>query len=215
MSSEPDERQRGWEERWSRPDFAARWRTESIPAEIREAAEDGWFPAGASVLDIGCGGGEIAAWLAHQGYQVVGADFSEAAIAMARAAHPDVPGLTFEVLDISRRAPGSGKFDAFLDRGCLHNVEHERRVDYVRNVVTAARPGARFLLLAPRPDRDRDGWVRYLEELFWPEFEVVRSADTVFARPADESDEPVRIGTALWMIRRQPLIHPARRRDEC
>ncbi len=201
MSLDGDERRRGWEERWSRPDFAARWRVESIPPEIREAVEEEWFPPGASVLDIGCGSGETAAWLAHQGYEVVGIDFSDAAVTKARAAY-HVPRLTFEVLDISRHAPAVDRFDAFLDRGCLHNVKHEHRADYVRNVVTAAAPGARFLLLAPRPHRDGDDWVRYLEELFRPGFEVVRSADTAFERQSDESDEPLRIGAALWMIRR-------------
>lgn len=65
-----------WEENWSAAGYAPEWRMRAIPLEIREAAGTSWFPPGASVLDIGCGSGEIAAWLAQQGYRVLGVDFA-------------------------------------------------------------------------------------------------------------------------------------------
>ena len=48
-------------------------------------------PAGAAVLDAGCGTGRVAAELARRGYQVVGADLDEGMLAGARAKAPDLP----------------------------------------------------------------------------------------------------------------------------
>jgi 2-polyprenyl-3-methyl-5-hydroxy-6-metoxy-1,4-benzoquinol methylase len=45
-----------------------------IPQEVQDAVDSGWFSPGSSALDIGCGMGEIAAWLAQQGFNVLGID---------------------------------------------------------------------------------------------------------------------------------------------
>jgi SAM-dependent methyltransferase len=191
-----------WDSKWRRADFTPAWRIRSIPPELRQATEQGWFPPGGSVLDIGCGSGEIARWLAEEGYEAMGVDFSRAAIERAKAAM-DAPRLTFEVFDICGGAPRTSGFDALLDRGCLHTIGDDCRAAYVRNLATAARPGARFLLLVPyRPGR-KDEWVQYLHELFRPAFDVVRIADTVFERHSGESREPFQLGVALWMTRHQ------------
>jgi SAM-dependent methyltransferase len=44
----------------------------------------------APVADLGCGPGRVAAFLAAHGLDVVGVDVSQAMLAVARAAHPDV-----------------------------------------------------------------------------------------------------------------------------
>jgi ubiquinone/menaquinone biosynthesis C-methylase UbiE len=44
----------------------------------------------ASVADVGCGPGRVAALLAAHGLDVVGVDVSEAMLSAARAAHPDI-----------------------------------------------------------------------------------------------------------------------------
>jgi 2-polyprenyl-3-methyl-5-hydroxy-6-metoxy-1,4-benzoquinol methylase len=62
-----------WEERWSRENYLPAWRN-LIPPEVQQAVESGWFPARSMILDIGCGGGEIAAWLAERGFTVIGID---------------------------------------------------------------------------------------------------------------------------------------------
>lgn len=194
------DRRSEWERKWSRPDYAPGWRVRSIPEEIREAVETGWFPAGAHVLDIGCGSGEIGAWLAAQGYDVTGIDFAAAAIARARAAHPETERLRFEVADICRRVPGERAFGAMLDRGCLHVVPHDLRSAYIRNAAGAAKPGARFFLAyRVDPDAPTENVVANLRALCEPAFDVVRVADTVLGE--GRAAKAPRRGVALWMIR--------------
>ena len=202
-----------WEQKWSRPDFAPGWRVRSVPAEIQEAVETGWLPATEPVLDIGCGSGEIAAWLAREGYDVTGIDFADAAIARARAAYSDVRGLRFEQVDICRRVPGEARYGALIDRGCLHGVPGDLKPAYIRNVAAAAKPGSRFLLLHRiHPDVTEGQVVENLESLCRPFFDVIRVAHTHLGIPPaqprrvpGDSHRPEgrgRPGVAFWMLRR-------------
>jgi SAM-dependent methyltransferase len=198
------DRRARWDSKWARGDFRPLWRITSIPGEIRSAAELTWFPPGASLLDVGCGDGEISAWLAGNGYQVTGIDFSREAIAKARSRYGQVRGLTFSVADICQSAIAPARFGALLDRGCLHVIPPGSKSDYVRNIAAAAAPAARFLLLhMVPPKRKKDEVVRRLDQLFRASFDLVRVADTAFERFSGDSAAPFRDGVALWMIRRE------------
>lgn len=193
------DRRQTWEEKWSRPDFQPGWRVRSVPEEVREAVEQRWFPPGASLLDIGCGGGELSAWLARRGLEVVGVDFSGAAIARAQLAYRGRARLSFRTVDICRESPQPDRFDALLDRGCLHGIPPEDWAGYLRYVAAAARPAARFLLIHRiSPERDREKVIVDVEALCSESFEIVRSADAVLGRRGERE----RLGVAFWMIRR-------------
>src|SRR5438876_4921718 len=74
-------------------------------------AEVGELPPGRA-LDLACGEGQNAVWLATLGWDVLGVDFSEVAIAKARrraaAEGLDVEFVCADLLDF---APESGAFD--------------------------------------------------------------------------------------------------------
>ena len=93
-----------WERNWARDNFAPSWVISEIPKEVQDAVASEWFAPGTSLLDIGCGSGELAAWLAERGFNVLGVDFSESAIEKARASagRAQKPNqLLFKVADIS------------------------------------------------------------------------------------------------------------------
>ena len=70
-------------------------------------------PGGA--LDLACGEGQNAIWLASLGWDVVGVDFSEAAIAKARArAERDGVQIEFVCTDLLEYEPAAGTFDLVL-----------------------------------------------------------------------------------------------------
>jgi 2-polyprenyl-3-methyl-5-hydroxy-6-metoxy-1,4-benzoquinol methylase len=198
-----DEHRRAtWERKWAQPDFVPAFGIKSIPPEVRQVVEDGWFPSGASVLDVGCGDGALAAWLAEEGYDVVGVDFAAAAIAKAERAYRGVKGLEFEVVDICEGPPTRTGFGALLDRGCLQGIPPDAVADYVRNVTAASAPGARFLLLHRlHTSASAEQTAANLEEVFRGTFDVVRFADTEIAADPSRFPEPMR-GVACWLVRR-------------
>src|SRR5207247_4141382 len=141
----------------------------------------GLVPGREPVLDICCGSGEIAAWLAAQGYDVTGVDFAESAIARARASYGEARGLRFEPVDICRQVPDDGPYGVMLDRGCLHGIERHFRSDYLQNVAAAAKPGAHFLLLHVVGDTPKEKVVRELQSLCGQAFDVVRISDATLS----------------------------------
>nr|BFD87044.1 hypothetical protein StreXyl84_64450 [Streptomyces sp. Xyl84] len=60
---------------------------------------------GGRALDVGCGTGELAAYLASLGYTVDAVDFTESALARAREEHAAVEGVRWLHLDIERDDP--------------------------------------------------------------------------------------------------------------
>ena len=74
-----------------------------------------------TVLEIGCGTGTNARYLASQGYHVLGLDLAELAVARASAApKPPAGSVEFRQLDILADEPPQGPFDLVFDRGCFH-----------------------------------------------------------------------------------------------
>ena len=102
----------------------------------------------AFVLDCGCGTGANAVWLAQQGFDVVGVDFSPAAVerAQQRAKEAGV-AVQFVAADILDLPDLGSLFGFFFDRGCYHVV---RRIDVERFLKTLERitaPGTVGLVL--------------------------------------------------------------------
>jgi len=200
-----------WEQNWQRPNYTPTWLINQIPQTLADSVADQWFPPQATVLDIGCGSGEIAAWLAEQNFGVIGVDFSPTAIAHATTTYQEHRGaLAFQVADICRDAPPAPCCMALFDRGCLHGLPKVLYPDYARTVAAWALPDARFLLLcgvnqgepvdAVRADQLRQAMVVTLEAVFSPFFAITKWEATVIERNAPRTPVP---GVAVWMIRRQ------------
>jgi SAM-dependent methyltransferase len=99
------------------------------------------------VLDLGCGTGANDAYLASQGWEVVGVDFAPEAVEEARnRAQRAGVAASFVVGDVSRlRELGvRGPFDLLLDFGCFHAIPADRRDAFAAEVAAVARPGAHF-----------------------------------------------------------------------
>ena len=102
-------------------------------------------------IDLGCGSGANAVYLAEHGFDVVGVDFSAVALAKARR-HAEKAGVASRVQlvqgDLTARSiPGvTGPFDLLVDYGTLDDLSGDRRRQMAATVVRLARPGASFLL---------------------------------------------------------------------
>ncbi len=130
-----------------------RWDTGVTPPEVVTLIENGSLK-GTRALDLGCGTGTNAIYLARNGFQVVGVDFSPRAIATARdKAKREGVSADFHVGDVTRLDFLQEPFDFVLDIGCFHSVAAERRQAYAAEMARLARPGALFMLYAFSPRR--------------------------------------------------------------
>jgi len=128
--------------RWGRP----RWDAAEPRPELTALVAG--RPPG-RVLDLGCGTGSDALWLAGQGWEAVGVDFVPDAISAAeKRVAESAAAPRFVVGDVTRlRDVGvEGPFDLLLDSGCYHGVPAGRRSAYAAEVAAVARPGADFYL---------------------------------------------------------------------
>ncbi|HUF63930.1 MAG TPA: methyltransferase domain-containing protein [Verrucomicrobiales bacterium] len=202
---------RGWEKKWGSPDFKRPWLRRGVSQEVVTAVEEGWFAPGATAIDLGCGEGDVAAWLAGRGFTVLGVDIAAAAIERARArCDAGSARLTFEVHDICAGPPPGGPFQALVDRGCFHQIASRDRPIYRRNVLKVATPDARLLLFhkafrkgEPLGDsHERRRVTTLVEEGLGGAFSIEKYAET-FLDPCHGSDpESALPGLVFWMRRR-------------
>jgi len=99
------------------------------------------------VLDIGCGPGDNAIFLASRGHSVTGLDGSPAAIDRARARAADA-GLQvrFDVADATELTGYDAAFDTVIDSALLHCLDEDGRRAYATALHRATRPGARWFI---------------------------------------------------------------------
>ena len=100
------------------------------------------------VLDIGCGTGDLALWLAGRGCPVTGVDFLEQPLAAARRKAGE-RGLDVNFLAMDALAVGEipERFDAVTDCGLFHSFDDATRAAYVAALGRLLEPGARVFLL--------------------------------------------------------------------
>lgn len=115
-------------------------------SELVDLVEGGQIPAGRAI-DLGCGTGSNAIFLAEHKFQVTGVDFAPAAIEKARA-KADTAGVhaDFIVDDLTDLRHVSGTFDLLVDYGVLDDLGDRDRDRYVDSVLPLAHAGSRFLL---------------------------------------------------------------------
>lgn len=109
---------------------------------------------GGRALEIGCGTGTNAVWLASRGFDVVAIDLAPRAVALARerAAAAGVK-VDFRAGDFLADGvvPGdvvAGPFDFVFDRGCFHVFDAaEDRDRFAARVAALLAPGGRWLTL--------------------------------------------------------------------
>jgi len=122
------------------------WNTSEPPAALVRLVETGTV-APCRTIDLGCGTGNHAIYLASWGFEVTGVDISPTAIAMARrSARENGANCSFLVADVLGALPGmERRFSFALDWELLHHIHPGHRERYVRNVRRLLDSGGRYL----------------------------------------------------------------------
>jgi SAM-dependent methyltransferase len=93
-------------------------------------------------LDVGCGNGRNAVWLAAQGFDVHGVDLSAQALEWAgELARRRGVALALQQASVFEPAPAAASLDLAYDSGCFHHLAPHRRAAYVALLARALRPG--------------------------------------------------------------------------
>ena len=125
------------------------WEGHALPAKLTELVEGrGALPAGRA-LDIGCGTGDTAIYLARHGWDVSAIDFVKRALDRARA-KTEAAGVSVRYVHGDATQLGSyglgPEFGLVTDNGCLHGLSNEGRDAYVRGLTPLVPPGGRLIL---------------------------------------------------------------------
>jgi SAM-dependent methyltransferase len=129
-----------WDRRYSQPDLL--WSATPNRFLVQEAAE---LPPGRA-LDLACGEGRNALWLAEHGWTVTGVDYSSVAIEKARRrAHDEEAEVDFVCSDLLEYEPPADTYDLVLVL-YLQLPSRERRLVLSRAAAALA-AGGTFLLV--------------------------------------------------------------------
>jgi SAM-dependent methyltransferase len=124
-----------------------------------------------NALDLGCGEGADAVWLAERGWTVIAVDISETALGRAReaaSARGVADRIEFLQRDLSEGLP-DGQFD-LISSQFLHSKVHLDRQTILLNAAAALRPGGLLVIVdhgAPPP------WTSKLDHHEFPSAEEV------------------------------------------
>jgi SAM-dependent methyltransferase len=141
----------GWDERYAVDELV--WTAE--PNRFLVAEVDGVTPGRA--LDLACGEGRNAVWLAEHGWAVTGVDFSAVGLDKARRlADARQVSVQWERADITEYESPAEGFDLVIVM-YLHLPESSRRTAF-RRAADAVAPGGTLLVVGHDRTNPTEGW---------------------------------------------------------
>ncbi len=134
-----------------------------------------YLPAGASLLDLGCGGGQDAGDLARRGYRIVGVDRTSALLSAGRRRYRSLPLVRADLRDLPFQAMS---FDGLWAAASLMHLPKSEARQILADLYRLIRPGGLLAATVTYGTKSRlvtDGWVpgRYFAR--WRKDELARA----------------------------------------
>jgi SAM-dependent methyltransferase len=164
------------------------------------------LPEQPRVLDLGCGGGYESMRLASVGARVVGVDFSEESIRIARERTPQCQ---FEVLDFRQLDGRFGTFDGVFACASLIHMRPEELIDVLRCIADVLKPDGCLLAIVRDGEGIRETWPvvdgqRLRRVIYRYTREALQSAasDFNFVREGYLDSEEIERGWRCYILRK-------------
>lgn len=167
-------------------------------------------PAGAAVMDIGCGGGAYTrGWSGLGAARVVGVDSSGPLLESALEDHGGMPGIEFRPGTAAHTALPAGTADVVFERALIHHIDDLAPV--IAEARRLLRPGGAYLVqdrtpddvaLPGAPDHPRGYFFEVFPHLLEVENGRRRSVEAVYADLARGGFDDIAI-TQAWEVRRR------------
>jgi SAM-dependent methyltransferase len=124
------------------------WNVETPPQLLVELLDSGKVRP-CKAIDLGCGAGNHAVYLASRGFEITGVDFSPTAIRLAKEnAEKKALKCNFFVADVvSELDKVNRTWDFAYDWGLLHHIFPQQRKIYIKNVNRILNRSAKYLSL--------------------------------------------------------------------
>jgi SAM-dependent methyltransferase len=150
-----------------------------------------------NVIEVGCGTGSNALWLAKSGCKVTVTEISPTALESAKTRAKEANlSIDFRLVDICEGAPVPvGSQDFAFDRGVFHVIPVQHRAKFVEVLASTIAAGGHWLSLAGSKDEYRENTdvgppqlsaVELLEHIE-PYFEVIELRRSNFVLPGGQT----------------------------
>jgi|GEM_PF-3082272 len=150
------------------------WSDIRIPKELKELIANN---KPQTVLELGCGLAKFSSFVAEQGINATGVDFSEVAIEKAKKANlSKARKPTLLVGDVTNLTILNTQFDLAYDVGCFHCLTKEQQYKYASEMHRILKHQSTLLIWAL--DNSPGGAAintTYLEEIFKEKFKLSKS----------------------------------------
>ncbi|PRX23125.1 methyltransferase family protein [Orenia metallireducens] len=123
------------------------WTAGTAEPELVSMVYEGQIKAGSKILELGCGLGTEAVFLAVRGMNVTAMDLSEEAINVGKnLANLYGTNVNFIQKDLLESDLFDEEFDIITDHGCYHHMTEAERETYVSKVTKYLKPNGMFIL---------------------------------------------------------------------
>lgn len=168
-----------WEEVY-RQDPVLPWELGKPRRQLVEAVERGWIRSGRA-LDICCGLGTNALYLAKKGFQVSGIDVSKTAIKRAvKKANRDEAVIDYLVGNAVHLPFHRNVFNFIFDMGCFHHIMPVDRGSYLHGVRRVLMDDGKYLVVC-FSSLNGPAWNHFtkkeIREIFSPFFKIEKTEE--------------------------------------
>ena len=176
------------------------WDAGRPSGELQRVVEKGIVRA-CRAVDLGCGSGTDAIYLASKGFEVTAIDIAPTALNQgkqkAEKAGVKVRWLLADVLAIPDLQP----YNFIFDRGCYHEVRFEGAKAYVDTIRKLSQAGTQFLLLAGNPNELMQKYSppQVTEEEIRADFSSLFDFEWI-GETRFETSQPQNLGPLAWSV---------------